>query len=128
MTMRVNFEFDSADEFTSIFAAPARELAESRTHAEKGWDKFYAEEQKRYDLESQNNALRAQLAPIGAVNISGTMGEQQVRALLTATHAGQKIQAIKIIREMFHLGLKESKDLVEDCAAKGIEAASARHY
>ncbi len=36
--------------------------------------------------------------------------EQQVRAELAA---GRKIQAIKIAREATHLGLKETKDLVE---------------
>ncbi len=36
--------------------------------------------------------------------------EQQVRAELAA---GRKIQAIKIARDATHLGLKETKDLVE---------------
>nr|WP_294811490.1 ribosomal protein L7/L12 [uncultured Sphingomonas sp.] len=36
--------------------------------------------------------------------------EQQVRAQLAA---GRKIQAIKIARDATHLGLKETKDLVE---------------
>jgi hypothetical protein len=122
MTMRVNFEFDSADEFTSIFSAPARELAESRTHAEKGWDKFYAEENKRYELERQINELKAKLPPIGVPNYSGTMNEKEVRALLVATHAGQKIQAIKLVRTMLGLGLKEAKDLVEESALAGIQS------
>jgi large subunit ribosomal protein L7/L12 len=36
--------------------------------------------------------------------------EQEVRALLAA---GRKIQAIKLARDATHLGLKETKDLVE---------------
>lgn len=36
--------------------------------------------------------------------------EQQVRALLAA---GRKIEAIKLARDATHLGLKETKDLVE---------------
>ncbi|MCX8477057.1 MAG: ribosomal protein L7/L12 [Sphingomonas sp.] len=36
--------------------------------------------------------------------------EAQVRALLAA---GRKIEAIKIARDVTHLGLKETKDLVE---------------
>jgi large subunit ribosomal protein L7/L12 len=36
--------------------------------------------------------------------------EAQVRALLAA---GRKIQAIKLARDATHLGLKETKDLVE---------------
>jgi ribosomal protein L7/L12 len=36
--------------------------------------------------------------------------EEQVRALLAA---GRKIDAIKLARDATHLGLKETKDLVE---------------
>lgn len=36
--------------------------------------------------------------------------EEEVRALLAA---GRKIQAIKLARDATHLGLKETKDLVE---------------
>lgn len=36
--------------------------------------------------------------------------EEQVRALLAA---GRKIEAIKLARDVTHLGLKETKDLVE---------------
>ena len=36
--------------------------------------------------------------------------EEQVRALVTA---GRKLEAIKLAREVTHLGLKEAKDLVE---------------
>ncbi len=36
--------------------------------------------------------------------------EQQVRALLAA---GRKIEAIKLAREVTHLGLRDAKDLVE---------------
>jgi large subunit ribosomal protein L7/L12 len=42
--------------------------------------------------------------------------ERQVRAQLAA---GRKIQAIKIARDATHLGLKETKDLVEALERRG---------
>ena len=56
-------------------------------------------------------------APVAASTVSGEPAaslppevEELVRALLTA---GRKIEAIKLVREASHLGLKEAKDLVE---------------
>ena len=48
-------------------------------------------------------------APVPVATLSPEV-ERQVRAQLAA---GRKIQAIKIARDATHLGLKETKDLVE---------------
>lgn len=59
----------------------------------------------------------ARRAPLTASEVSGVPAaslppeiEELVRALLTA---GRKIEAIKLVREATHIGLKEAKDLVE---------------
>jgi len=59
----------------------------------------------------------ARRAPPAAREVSGVAAaalppeiEEQVRGLLTA---GRKIEAIKLVREAIHCGLKEAKDLVE---------------
>jgi large subunit ribosomal protein L7/L12 len=49
-------------------------------------------------------------APIMPVATLSAETESQVRALIAA---GRKIEAVKLTRDATHLGLKESKDLVE---------------
>lgn len=49
------------------------------------------------------------LGPVPVATLSPEV-EREVRALLAA---GRKIQAIKLARDATHLGLKETKDLVE---------------
>jgi len=63
----------------------------------------------------------ARRAPVAATAVPGALSgapaavlppevEEIVRALLTD---GRKIEAIKLVREATHIGLKEAKDLVE---------------
>jgi large subunit ribosomal protein L7/L12 len=53
--------------------------------------------------------IKPVLGPAPVATLSPEV-EREVRALLAA---GRKIQAIKLARDATHLGLKETKDLVE---------------
>lgn len=131
--MKIQCQFDSVEEFKSVFTASTEELAIQRAEKEKAWDKFYAADAKGSELARTVSELRAELSrlvgtsPIGRSNLQ----ETQVRSLLEATAANQKIRAIKTVREVLGLGLKESKDLVEYCWEIGegerrLRAAAAR--
>ena len=70
-------------------------------------------------------------APPSAMPSLGPDGDRDVRVLLAS---GQKIQAIKLVRELTRMGLKEAKDYVEslppaslelDVGSANVEASSA---
>ena len=70
-------------------------------------------------------------APPSAMPSLGPDGDRDVRVLLAS---GQKIQAIKLVRELTGIGLKEAKDYVEslppaslelDVGSVNVEASSA---
>lgn len=53
-------------------------------------------------------------APVGGAAPAGAVEEEKTAFSVVLTVAGeQKIQAIKVVRELTGLGLKEAKDLVE---------------
>jgi ribosomal protein L7/L12 len=56
------------------------------------------------------------VARTGSAPLTDLQGDPEVRALLAA---GNKIAAIKRVRELTGLGLKEAKDYVESLAARG---------
>lgn len=57
--------------------------------------------------------VAAPLAHLAPTNYNSSY-ERCVSELIAAVYSGSKIQAIKLVREMTGLGLKEAKDLVED--------------
>jgi len=51
--------------------------------------------------------------------IDSTINEREVRDLIRGVAFPNKIMAIKSVRSLLGLGLKEAKDLVEECTAQG---------
>lgn len=114
--MRVNFEFDNADEFHAMFSRPAQDLAHAEARAEKAWDAYHDQQTKIAALVRENYDLKDRVP--SSPTFTGSITETDLRNLLIATVAGNKIAAIKAIRALLGLGLKESKDLVEQCGVQ----------
>ncbi len=68
---------------------------------------------RAYELEEEVRSLRAQLAKPAPL-VAGLVSPIVVRGLLDAVRSGNKIMAIKEVRTMTGMGLKECKDLVEE--------------
>lgn len=64
-------------------------------------------------LRIQNEHLMERLQQQGILQNAATVNECSVRALLNALQTDKKINAIKEIRGMTGLGLKEAKELIE---------------
>lgn len=79
---------------------------------------------RAYELEEEVRSLRAQLAKPAPL-VAGLVSPVVVRGLLDAVRSGNKIMAIKEVRTMTGMGLKECKDLVEEC---GTPAPAAQVY
>lgn len=79
---------------------------------------------RAYELEHEARSLRAQLAKPAPL-VAGLVSPIVVRGLLDAIMFGNKIMAIKGVRTMTGMGLKECKDLVEEC---GMLAPAAQVY
>jgi hypothetical protein len=52
--------------------------------------------------------------------------QREIKELIRGVASANKIQAIKSVRALLGLGLKESKDLVEECTAQGYQDMTAR--
>jgi ribosomal protein L7/L12 len=119
----------TAEDFRILFQAnreeteqTQRELISVQADANKAWDKFYAEERKTIDLERQVRELQSRIPSDPTVG----WNEHALSELLTYAYSGNKIGAIKQIRSMLGLGLKEAKDFVE--AAQGRAAQPPKPY
>jgi ribosomal protein L7/L12 len=65
------------------------------------------------DLRSQIHGLKMEMKAAATSPSSNPFVREHVEGLIRAVSTGQKIGAIKEVRSMLGLGLKEAKDLVE---------------
>lgn len=101
-------ECDNASDLTDLM----RETIEAKVQARINSDLYHKESDKNYDLRNEisnlkSDLVRAQAAP------TCPQYDRQLKELIAAVKAGQKINAIKVVREMTGFGLKEAKDLFE---------------
>jgi len=73
---------------------------------------------KMYEFQDKAAALQSKMDSYP--QSQGSINEQEIRQLIRGVLSENKIQAIKCVRSLLHLGLKESKDLVEECQAQGV--------
>lgn len=89
---------------------------DSMNDAQRAHNFELKEENRRLqtEVETMKRQLMAyNLKPTEVESSSPTVDAHVIRALLMAFKHNEKIQAIKIVRELTWLGLKDSKDLVE---------------
>ena len=92
-------------------------------------------EAARIDLKTAHDAVEAwaegrPLPPLPGLSVSSSALSQTAASLLPndvldALRGGQRIEAIKRLREATGLGLKEAKDLIEACEAEAAGGTAA---
>ncbi len=67
------------------------------------------------EAEDYINMRAARIAALSAPSVPPlhTISEENLRTLINAAKFGRKIAAIKVVRTVLNIGLKESKDLFE---------------
>lgn len=108
----------SSGEMSTVLAS----FLEAHTKAARLDGLFHAEQSKRFSVEEENHSLKRQVdelkvqlnkAQVMPPEFSTDLFLRKLAPIFGAATSGQKIQAIKAVREMTGCGLKEAKDCVE---------------
>lgn len=105
----IKIECDSAHDLSSFM----QDTIDAKVEARLKSDLLYKEQDKCYTLRDEIAALKNENARLKLGAPPAKVEERSLRELIAAVKSGQKINAIKVIREMTGLGLKEAKDLFE---------------
>lgn len=138
----------SAAEFSSLFAlfagaaspeqrrtleARVQDLRDEQTRLEasnnEAWSEVRKGNQRSYDLERQNSNLTREVETLKArieqtiEKVRPDAKERQISKMFRVFLDGNKIQAIKAMRELLNLGLREAKLVVEGTPDSGASEA-----
>ena len=80
--------------------------------------------EERFDVKASAPAAAVAMAAPGAAAAAPAAEEQDEFDVLLFDSGAQKIQVIKVVRELTKLGLKEAKDLVDAAPSKVLEKVS----
>ncbi len=110
-------ECDNASDLTDLM----RETIEAKVESRMKGDQLYKEQDKVYDLKNQ---VQARDNEIARLKMGAPMAnyERVLKDLIVAVKHGNKINGIKVIREVTGMGLKEAKDFFE-AAYDGLKVA-----
>jgi len=108
--MKIEMNQQEFEQVFSTFTEGQREVGELRSRNTELSDKVWNLQDKVRSLETENKRLSTQV-PMAQGDYSVNLA--RFSAVCEAINAGQKINAIKLVREMFGCGLKEAKDCVE---------------
>jgi len=81
--------------------------------------------EERFDVTAAAPVAVAAAAPAGGGGDDGGAAEKDEFDVVINDAGGQKIQVIKVVRELTSLGLKEAKDLVDGAPSTVLEKAAA---
>jgi large subunit ribosomal protein L7/L12 len=81
--------------------------------------------EERFDVTAAAPVAVAAAAPAGGGGDEGGAAEKDEFDVVINDAGGQKIQVIKVVRELTSLGLKEAKDLVDGAPSTVLEKAAA---
>jgi len=81
--------------------------------------------EERFDVTAAAPVAVAAAAPAGGGGDDGGAAEKDEFDVVINDAGGQKIQVIKVVRELTSLGLKEAKDLVDAAPSTVLEKAAA---
>ena len=80
--------------------------------------------EERFDVKAAAPAMAFAPMPGGGAEAAPVVEEQDEFDVVLADAGAQKIQVIKVVRELTKLGLKEAKDLVDAAPSKVLEKVS----
>ena len=110
-------ECDNASDLADMMNA----TIEAKVEARMAHTKLYAEQDKVYDLQRKLNARDQEIERLKAGPVLPNY-ERVLKDLIVAVKLGNKINGIKVIREVTGMGLKEAKDFFE-AAYDGLKVA-----
>lgn len=110
-------ECDNASDLTDLM----RDTIEAKVQASLTSTKLYAEQDKVYDLQRKLTERDQEITRLKAGPVIPNY-ERVLKDLIVAVKLGNKINGIKVIREVTGMGLKEAKDFFE-AAYDGLKVA-----
>ena len=118
MTIRITCEGADLKEFLTEVKDAHERAAAAEERSSVNADKAWSLETKVRDLEKELSVAKGKTIPGQVVGyspstLSALEREDAVRQLIYASKHGLKINAIKAVRVLTAMGLKEAKDLVE---------------
>ena len=108
--MKIECSVEEVEKILNHGMSLSERLGRAEQEVSNARDKMYEWQDKAANLQNKIDAYPQS---------QGSINEQEIRQLIHGVLSGNKIQAIKCVRSLLHLGLKESKDLVEECQAQG---------